>query len=757
MSAGAVAGAGRDSRGPSVALIAVLGVALLLAALSFSAWTVSSGWAFPWFVVVVWVVLYAPGRVLLRLTRLPMGHLDGVLLSLLLGLLAALGVFWLCGRIGPRELFWLWPAGGVAIWLRHRVAHGMARPAVRWSHVGLAVTTLLSVVPLAIVPIYYRNLVPLPDGGLSYQELPDVVFHVGIARELEHSIPPQIPFLPGAPLNYHYAMDLLVALLASVPGLDVADLSLRFVPTLLTALLALVAFAFGRTWLRSESGAALFALLVFFGEDLSYLPGAVLGSTEAWPVAFFGVPTIVSLYLLNPMVPALALLFGGLTCLLRSDAERSRAWLVMAGVLFAGLVVFKVFAAAQLLASLGIAAVAHLVVRRDRRPALVLLLTGLFMLPLAWSMAAAGVSRLWVRPDTWPWVPAAVIHVGLAGTAFGREVFAYLEGSPRLQPALVYWLIALPAYLLGALGGRWLGLPEWLRECVAVRPGGAARLTVAVFVGLGPLLAFTWVITPAGYEPLRTYNEAVWFFVQAKYVAWLFAVGVLLRVTAARGTAARALAFALLLLLAVPSSVQYLVYQLRNTEPRALSADQVQMLQALEARSTPGDVVVAPPSLSGAVVALTHCRAQWLSVFSWAAISREELQERQRREAEFWAAWRRGVLDRDRLRQEGARFILAEGGAAPAGLSPVEEQGTLRLYEIGVAWPTTAGEAGLATGRSRSGAEDHPSSGPHSNHSHWRQTGSPTAPRVRLISWTPASGTLITTTGRQEKRSMSQS
>jgi hypothetical protein len=678
----AAAGAGRDGRGPTVALVASLGVALLLAGVTFSVWTASSGWAFPWFLTVAWAVLYAPGRVVLRLARLPVGHLDGVLLSVLLGLLAALGLFWVCARLGPRELFWLWPAGSVGVWLRHRLARPMPRPAVRWSHVGLAVTTLLALAPLAIVPIYYGNLVPLPDGGLSYQELPDVVFHVGIARELEHTIPPQIPFLPGVPLNYHYALDLLVALLASVPGLDVADLTLRFLPTLLTALLALAAFAFGRAWLRSEPGAVLFAVLVFFGEDLSYLPGAVLGSTEAWPVAFFGVPTIVSLYLLNPMVPALALLLGGLTCLLRSDAERSRAWLVMAAVLFAGLVVFKVFAAAQLLASLGIAAAAHLVVRRDRRPTLVVLLTGLFMLPLAWPMAAAGASRLWVRPDTWPWIPAAVIHVGLAGTAFGREVFAYLEGSPRLLPALVYWLVALPAYLLGVLGVRCLGLPDWLRECVAVRPGATARLTVAVFVALGSLLAFTWVITPVGYEPLRTYNEAVWFFTQAKYVAWIFAVGVLLRVTVARGAAARAFAFGLLLLLAVPSSLQYLVYQQRNAEPRSLSADQVQMLQALEARSAPGDVVVAPQSLSGAVVALTHCRAQWLSVFSWAAISREELQARQRREAEFWAAWRRGVLNRARLREAGARFVLAKGSAAPAGLSLVEAYGELRLYEI---------------------------------------------------------------------------
>jgi len=662
-------------------LAALVGFGLLGCSVTFAALG-SGGLAFAWFLVVCWAVVWAPGWVLLDQLRLPLRPLDAGLIAFLLGILAAIGLYWVSGSLGVRPLFWGWPAFGVWAWFRRREQRRLALEEVRWSHVGLVVLALLALVPMIIVPILYANLAETPDGGLTYQALPDVIFHTGVARELQHSIPPQVPFLPGVPLRYHCGADLLAALLAAVPGLGVSDVVVRFTPTLFVVLLATAAFCFGRAWLRSEAAAAAVALLVFFGEDLSYVPGWLTGAQDAWAIRFFGVPSIVSLYLLNPLLPALGFLFGGLTCLLRlGETDRPLPWGAVASALFAGVFAFKVFAAAQLLASLSVAAALHLAWRRDRRPLLVLVGAALLALPMAVPMLTAGSDRMWVRLGTWPWIPAAIVRSGLHETELGQLSLAGFQEAGWL-PALTYWAVAVPAYLVGALGVRWIGLPEWLRALAAVRRDRLGRLTVAIFVGIGPLLTLTWVVTPAGYPSLQTYNEAVWFLVQSKYLAWVFAVSAC-GALAARSRLRHGIALSALLLAATPSSVQYLAFQARNATSSTLTADQVAALRDLQHRSAPGDVVLAEGALAGATVALTHCRARDLSVFAWVHVPREEFARERREEQEFWASWRRGVLRRDIVSSHGARFVLADGGPSPSGLRPAAVNGSVELFEVG--------------------------------------------------------------------------
>ena len=102
-------------------------------------------------------------------------------------------------------------------------------------------------------------------------------FHIAIANELTHTIPPQAPMFSGHPLTYHYGMDLAAAMFANATGLNTRDLTLRFVPTLFLALSMLSVFCFSRTWLGSGYFAVLAVFLVFFGEDFSFIPGLLLG------------------------------------------------------------------------------------------------------------------------------------------------------------------------------------------------------------------------------------------------------------------------------------------------------------------------------------------------------------------------------------------------------------------------------------------------------------------------------------------------
>src|SRR5262249_39582916 len=149
--------------------------------------------------------------------------------------------------------------------------------------------------------------------GMSFCHWADVPFHLSIANELTHAVPPQVPFAAGQELSYHYAMDLLAALLNRGAGLSVMDLTVRFLPTFFLTLAALSIFCFSRAWLGSGRGAALTTFLILLAEDFSFVPRLLVGRPAGggigcWSVDYFQVPSTFSLYNLNPIVPALALL-----------------------------------------------------------------------------------------------------------------------------------------------------------------------------------------------------------------------------------------------------------------------------------------------------------------------------------------------------------------------------------------------------------------------------------------------------------------
>ena len=189
----------------------------------------------------------------------------------------------------------------------------------------------------------------------------DVLFHIAIANELTHTVPPQAPLFAGHPLSYHYGMDLAVAMFARATGLNVRDLTVRFMPTLFVGLSMLSVFCFSRNWLRSGYFGALVVFLVFFGADFSFIPGLLLGEKGDWSLRYFSAPAVVTLFYTNPILPGLGVLFAGLFCLDCYMRERSRAWLLLTALLFVALIEVKMLMAGQLMCSLAVAAVVYLI------------------------------------------------------------------------------------------------------------------------------------------------------------------------------------------------------------------------------------------------------------------------------------------------------------------------------------------------------------------------------------------------------------
>ncbi len=670
-------------------LAAVFGVFTLI----FGAWTATSIWSFPRFVIVVLILIYLPGKLLLDTARLRLKTLEDLTLSLVLGTTVSGLLYWMAVYVGWLPLFALWPLLAVMAYLYRR--RKSWRDVLRFRvSVGLTHTLLLSVIiaglaPLVMLPMYYHNLAVLPSGGMTFLTKPkDVIFHLSIGQELTHSIPPQAPFLAGQPLGYHHAMDLLVAMLSKSAGLSVLDLTVRFLPTFFVVVMVLAIFCFGRVWLGSGPGAVLTAFLVIFGEDLSFIPGLLLGSRDAWSAQFFGVPTTYSLYFMNPMLPALGVLFCGLFCLVRFCREGGKAWLILTAFLFAIAMEYKVFVTAQVLAGLAVAGVICLVLFRDSRLLKILLLTALFATPLVLYtvLGTEAAARVWVRIDPWPYIPKALEQFNLSNTSFGYYVSALFGRGPgTFAGAAMLLLVGLPMYLVGSLGLRVVAIPRMLRDLVSPVPAAVERFFVVVFLVLGPLIALTSRVTPREYP--GDYNNAVWFYVQSKYVIWIFVVELILSLLRGRKLAWHAVILTVLVGLTIPSSIQYLHVQTSHRLD-ILDESELELVDFLGRGCPQGEVAFGRQDVVQVVVAMTKCRVPIvnLGIYPHSFATMADLDQRRTDSEEFWDNWNEGRLRADILERYGVDYVVADkraGDLVPVG--PFGSEGDHQPAGTGVA------------------------------------------------------------------------
>jgi len=621
---------------------------------------------------------YAPGKLALHFLRCPLSRLEDTALSCLVGLIASCAVHAGFALLGAPALFPLWPLATAVVFLvTYRGRMGGIRTLlrrlpsgpVRAQHAALAAVFLGGVAVFATLPSYFRNLTWKPDGSMRAVSLDDAVFHLSMANELTHSFPPQTPFFSGYPLSYHVGSDLVVAMFANGTGIPTRDLSLRFVPVLFLGLSILAVFCFSRRWLGSGPFAALATALVFFGEDFSFIPGLLLGEKSDWSIVYFQVPSVLSLFFHNPMLPAVGMLFAGLFSLQSYLRDRRFAWLFVTALLFSGLIEVKVFSAIQALGSLGVAGLVSLALFRDSRLWKASVVSVALALPLVLVVILGNRhgARFDFEARPSPYVPQAMAALGL------REIPAGVLG---------YALLALPVYLLGSLGLRVIGIPATFGALLRPRNDGGLRLLLAVFVVAGIAATLTLRVGPEAYGS-SVYNNSVWFFAGSKHVSWIFAVEFLQRCHArlvarhwAPGWTAAGLALGSLAL-ALPSSVQNFAWCARTfAVPVAFGREAAEAAQFVGRSARPGDVVLCEPGMVYPVLSLTRCRIPYW-VFASYTVPRDVFLSRQAGQQAFWEDWAKGRVDLDTLRDFHVGFVLASLGSAsvpatlPPGLVPV--------------------------------------------------------------------------------------
>jgi hypothetical protein len=647
--------------------VAALGLLTTL----FAHWTATSGWSFPHFLLALPIVIYAPGRAILDSSRVRVSPLEHLTLSLLLGMVASSMLYWVSMRAGIPSLFIVGMFGvcGLCLFRLRRDWRTLVawRPELDASHWLLAGLVLLVWATLAIMPIHYGNL-SARGGHLSVLMCPaDVALHLSIANELTHTVPPQMPFYVGRPLNYHYAMDLVAALLNRQAGVNVLDLTVRFLPTFFFTLTLLAAFCFGRAWLGSGPAAVLAAFLVIFGEDWSFIPGLLRGTASWWSICFFGAPTTCSLYWINPMLPGLGLLFGGLFSLLHYFRQGGRGWLALAAFFFAMVVTYKVFIAAHVLLGLGVASVVYLAFFRDVRFLKVTALTCVLVVPLAlpmWQANNASKGQLLLfRHD---YLPMALAQLGLATTSWGQAVMGVLEGKAVTGAGLsALVLVAVPLFLCGILGLRVVALPVLVKDLLRPSRTSPLRLFLAAFVVLGLVISMTCAIVDSHLERETQYNNAIWFLLQSKYVVWILVVELLLPVLRSRRRVTAGLALAVVLGLSLPSTIQFFQFTIAARhevlKPARLDNNELAVVKYLNRTSPAGSVVLAREESALPLTALTRCRLPVTArIFLPPFVAADDLRQRREDRAEFWKTWAGGQLRSEVLERYKVDFLLID-------------------------------------------------------------------------------------------------
>jgi hypothetical protein len=671
-------------------LVVALGTAFVFLGFAalFQQWT--SPWAFPRFVVVAALLIWLPGRFVLDSLRVRTTGLEAAALALVLGMLASSIVYWFLLLAGAPWLIVVWVLAAAAFTgrrgARRRQTPRDTRPAFRREHALLAAVIGATFAMLILLPDYWRNFSERPDGSLRVLAFDDVVFHVSLTRELTHTVPPEVPYLSGTTLTYHYGMDLVGAMLAKFAGLNVLDVTVRFLPMLFLVMTALATYSFARAWLRSALAAALATSLVLLGEDLSFLFGYFKHSHTYWLVQYFEVPAIFSFFSFNPNLISVGILMTGLLALYRWMEGGPRSWALIAGFTFALLWEYKVFVAQLMLAALALGAVIEYVRRRPDSAYRLVYVFGamsIVVLPLAvytvFGTEVRGVTSAAIAPH--PYVVNAL-------RATGFRIDEVTTGAGRL---ILLALVGLPFYFIFNLGMRLVALPAILSRRFRLPTPNGMRLVVALVIAFGILLTFVTRIS-LKIDPVNNYDNAVWFYVAAKYLMWILAVEVVVAAWL-KGWRRPALGLAcLMVLLSIPSTVQFVGQVRDELTLESLPATEVQLLRDLDRQCSGETVALADPQLLRPMVTLTDCEtpgpARYAEFFTTSLVAGTALQRRVDDVRSFWREWRNHTCDAGVVQRYGVSYVVGTRDVAPPSrcrslrVERVDESGRFVTYRL---------------------------------------------------------------------------
>lgn len=536
-------------------------------------------------------VIYLPGRSLLRLSGFRGDRLESLVLSCALGAGAAALVIKGATAFGRPRLVFVWAAAALihaAAGLR-RGSRRPAPPGPRPARAGVALAAMAAILLVVLGVDNFRNGLVQPDGSrVVNMRFYDGFIRTSMIREVSHSVPPQLPFAAGTPLNYHYGLDLIAGFFHAQLGLDVLDLYHRYLPAFFFGLLLLGTFLFIRQ-LFSEESALWGTFLVLFGSGglyfaASLLLGAPQGGNIFYSFYFF------DFLALNTLLHSLAILFPGFFCLGRYLAGGRRPDLILAAALLALTSEFKVFFIWPVLAALLCAGAAAWLKFRDRSLLKAFSLTAALFLPLLlFTLLRGGGISYNFGLGFVDWVGRALANLKLAGLESAWS--GVVTGSAFSASNLLKALLGLAVFLLGSWGLSVAAVPGLVRRVFSFGRDEVGKLFLAWLCGVS-IVYFVFFNIRLVKLPRNIVNIYVYYL--GVILLIIFWADMLARHFARTKTLQKTAAFLLVSALCVPNGARFLADKVRVPNPRTFSASFLETADWLNSHSEPEDVVLHP-------------------------------------------------------------------------------------------------------------------------------------------------------------------
>jgi len=611
----------------------------------FSLYTSTSWLEYPRFLAAFTFFFLLPGFLVTKWLGVKTTFVEYLTLGLVLGMITTSVLYILLAWMKLPLLLWLWGIAGLVSFTTDKLmieriwsSFKLAMP----HHLLLLLAIFAGWLPLYFLGYYYENFSLDSSGRFTYYGLVDILLHTSIAAELTHALPPQVPFFDGVPLNYHIGMDLIPAVLNRLGGVSIPDMVVRFCPTLFITSTVLSAYCLARRFIGSGSAGVVAALLIVIGGDI--VPGLLRWSDGVWSKQDFQASTITSLYLFNPMVVALSLLFTGLFCFYRSVKENCWRWNVAASMCVAALIQTKIFIFIQLAAALGLTMMINLLVFGRLLFLRQAVMISLLSLPLVvyTLLKNSGVGQF-----SWTW-------------SSGIDNYILPAFSMAKLPLLVsYPALGLVAYLALTFDYRLLGFSELIKSLKPTEER-SFHFFVAIFVLLGPLLSLTSKIVPRNNPDV--YNNAIWFLGISKYVAVLFAVAGMLALWNRMAPVWRPVLI-VLVAASLPSTFQYVIKQragiakVASESTGKLDSSTIEMVAFLNQGAKSGDVAIS--RISDPLLALTKLHLPFFPIYIDSVSTPEEIGMRSLDMKDYWQSWDAGDARKDLLAKYHVKWVIA--------------------------------------------------------------------------------------------------
>jgi hypothetical protein len=222
------------------------------------------------------------------------------------------------------------------------------------------------------------------------------------------------------------------------------------------------------------------------------------------------------------MIYGISFLFLGFLFVDVYFKRQDKRYLLLSALVFCYAGNFKIFITLQFLITLAIAVILHL---RSGPRRILILFTATFVMfvvlyfpTLAESIQGTSLVGIMFNPYT-NYIPDAIRQLGLLDIELFRKINAIYGNRAATISEVPLLFVAVLMYSLLAFGPRIIGLPSMVSS-IFNKHENQTYVLAGIFILVGPLLTLFLSVVPA--KCYDAYNNSVWFFVQSKYLLWLF-------------------------------------------------------------------------------------------------------------------------------------------------------------------------------------------------------------------------------------------